>query len=57
MVDKRDHLRDYITDTDNEAEKLYLRDIVLNLSDDPVQYDDMSQFLDAAGERETLEPG
>ena len=45
VVDKGDPLRVYIPDTDNEAEKLHPRDIVPNLSDDLVQYENCLNSL------------
>ena len=52
VVDKRDPLHCFIPYTDNEAERFHPRDIVPDISDDPVQYDDLSQVLDGARDNE-----
>ena len=53
VVDEGDPLREYIPDTDNEAEKLHPRDIVPNLSDDPVQYE---KCLNSLTQQESASP-
>lgn len=52
VVDKRDPLHRFVPYTDDGAEPLHPSDIVPDLSDEPVQYDDLSKVLDAAQNNE-----
>ena len=48
VVEKTDPLRNFVPDTDGQEAEFHPKDIVSDISDDPVQYDDLSRILETA---------